>query len=76
MDGIMNMVREFSSDFHDLNKSWKYTVEMYEEGVEIRYWEFTDGEMKLKDSLNISSCCAELLFMTIAKDFENRNFDI
>lgn len=76
MDGVTNLVREFSSDFDDLNRSWKYTVEMLEEGVEIRYWEFIDGVMKLKDSLNISSCCAELLFKTIAKDFEDHAFDI
>lgn len=75
MDGVTNIVREFSSDFDDLNRSWKYTVEMYEEGVEIRYWEFINGEMKLKGSLNISNCCAELLFKTIAKDFEDRAFE-
>lgn len=76
MDGVTNMIREFSSDFNDLKRSWKYTVEMYEEGIEIKYLENINGKMEEKQSLNISSCCAELLFKTIAKDFEIHAFDI
>lgn len=76
MDGVTNMIREFSSDFNDLKRAWKYTVEMYDEGIEIKYWDNTSGKMEEKQSINISSCCAELLFKTIAKDFENHNFDI
>lgn len=49
---------------------------MYEEGIEIKYWDNEDGEMKERESINISNCCAELLFKTIAKDLENRAFDV
>lgn len=70
------MIREFSIDFKGLKQEWKYTVEMYDEGIEIKYWDNIDGEMVEKQSINISSCCAELLFKTIAKDFENHAFDI
>lgn len=76
MDGVTNLVREFSSNFNDLTKEWKYTVEMYDEGIEIKHWDSRDGEMKERERLNISTSCAELLFKTIAKDFENRAFDI
>lgn len=49
MDGVTNLIREFSADFE---------------------------EMKEIERINISNCCAELLFKTIAKDFENKAFDI
>lgn len=75
MDGVTNFIREFSNDFDEM-KDWKYTVEMYEEGIELKYWDNRDGEMKERERINISNCCAELLFKTIAKDFDNHMFDI
>lgn len=75
MDGVTNFIREFSNDFDEM-KDWKYTVEMYEEGIELKYWDNRDGKMKERERINISNCCAELLFKTIAKDFDNHMFDI
>lgn len=74
MDGVTNLIREFSADFDEM-KDWKYTVQMYDEGIEIKYWDNRDGQMKERERINISNCCAELLFKTIAKDIENKAFD-
>ena len=74
MDGVTNLIREFSADFDEM-KDWKYTVQMYDEGIEIKYWDNRDGLMKERERINISNCCAELLFKTIAKDIENKAFD-
>lgn len=75
MDGVTNLIREFSSNFNDI-KEWKYTVEMYEEGIVIKEFnQDCNGNLKEINSINISNACAELLFRTIARDFENRAFD-
>lgn len=74
MDGVTTFIREFSSDFEDI-KDWKYTVEMYEEGIEVKYLQKIDDKMEVMERINISRCCAELLFKTIAQDFENHMFD-
>lgn len=75
MGGVTNLIREFSGSFDDI-KEWKYTIEMYEEGIEIKEFQSDcNGDLKEVNSLNISNACAELLFRTIAKDFENRVFD-
>lgn len=71
MDGAVNMIREFSSDFDSMQDQWKYVVYYCEDGVEIEYWETKNGEMFKKHSMNICALCAELLFKTIAKDFDN-----
>ncbi len=73
MDGVMNMIREFSEDFEEMRNSWKYVVKDYADGIEIEYWDTRKDEWGKRDSINISACCAELLFRTIAKDFENGN---
>lgn len=79
MDGVTNFIREFSTDFDEM-KTWKYTVEMTEEGILIKEWEVdfdsNNKEMKVINSFIISNVCAEVLFKTIAKDFANHNFDI
>lgn len=73
MSGVKNVIKEFSSSFEEMN-DWKYTVESYEDGVEIKYFEKENEEMVLKNSMNITYECAELLFKTIANDFEKENF--
>lgn len=69
MDGVMDLKREFSSDYSDMNE-WKFTVEYDECGTIIKYMEFKDKKWICKQEITISSCCDELLFKTIAKDFE------
>lgn len=79
MSGVTNFIREFSESFEEMN-SWKYTVEMTDDGVEIKYWEIDyqseNKELKVTESFIISNLCAEVLFKTIARDFTNHNFDI
>lgn len=78
MDGVTNLIREFSASFEEMNL-WKYTVEMTDEGIEIKLWEADykseNKEMKVEKSFLISNLCAEVLFKTVAKDFENHAFD-
>lgn len=68
------MIREFSEDWQTMADSWKYVVEEFEEGIEIKYMEKEDGIWKELDSINISGCCSALLFKTIADDFKNGVF--
>jgi hypothetical protein len=70
MDGVMDLKREFSSDYSEIDE-WKFTVEYEESGTIIKYIEKVDKKWVCKQEITISACCDELLFKTIAKDFEN-----
>lgn len=76
MDGVANMVREFSEDYTEL-KRWKYTVEYYDDGTWIKYMEKDEDSDRwnVKGELNISCMCDNLLFETINKDFQNGEVD-
>lgn len=70
MDGVDTMQRSFSSDFNEL-EVWKFEVDYSEEGTYIKYMEREDGQWVEKQSMCISGCCDELLFTTVARDFES-----
>lgn len=75
MDGVCSMTREFSSSWNDMNE-WKWTVENFEEGLEIKYLEKAkDGIWEEKERINISHMVAERFFKTIAKDYEDGNIE-
>lgn len=75
MDGVTNVIREFSSTYLDLYNGWKYTVKETEEGLEIKYWEIGgNGIMVEKEKMLIGKSCAELFFKTVAQDFEDGIF--
>ena len=71
MDGVMNMKREFSSDFDEM-KDWKYEVDYFDDCTQIKYMAFEDGIWKCKESIDITACCDEILFRTIAKDLKGK----
>ena len=76
-DGVVDNILEFSSDFEEMRKSWKYRVKQYDEGIEIEYWDDTgsdDGKLTKKQSINISMSCAALFFKTIADYFDKGYF--
>lgn len=39
-DGVVDHVLEFSSDYDEMRRTWKYRVEQYDGGIEIEYWEY------------------------------------
>ena len=73
MDGVCRMKREFSIDFPTMNKEWKIVVENFDEGVQITNQQFEDGKWVEFETINISHCVSELLFKTLAKDFDDGN---
>lgn len=70
MDGVMNLKREFSSDYADIEQ-WKFVVEYFEDMTTIKYMECKDKKWTVKNEMSINACCDQLLFKTVAKDFEN-----
>lgn len=74
MDGVTKMKREFSSDFVEIGE-WKYEVEYFDECTQIKYMVMENGIWKIRESMDISACCDEILFRTIAKDFERKTVE-
>ena len=67
MDGVTNLIREFSADFDEM-KDWKYTVQMYDEGIEIKYLDNRESLALLGKLVNIEKL---LLVDKVIKEFMN-----
>lgn len=70
MNGYVKKVYEFSDNNVNLEECWKYSVEIDKENdaVTIYSFEIENNELTLQDTMYIE--CAELVFKTIAKEFD------
>ena len=76
MEGVVNTIKEFSDDYHDLYNSWKYVVTCDESGINIQYLEKDGDEWKEEDSFDIVFSCAEKLFREVVKSLDNGDFKL
>lgn len=69
--GVTNFTRDFASDYKEIEQC-KFQVDYScEEGTRISYMEYVNNKWTTRESITISTSCDELLFRTIAKDFES-----